>query len=90
MVAGLVVAAMESARDRRRLAARHAGKHRQPAGGIIESRGEQVAHDDLGRIGICPAKKFSSSGSVTRIILPVPSTLSLTLSPRRAPISSAR
>ena len=70
MVAGLVVAAMEAARDRRRLAARHAGKHRQPAGGVIERRGEQVAHDDLGRIGICPAKKFSSSGSVTRIILP--------------------
>ena len=61
---------MEAARNRRRLAARHAGKHRQPAGGVIERRGEQVAHDDLGRIGICPAKKFSSSGSVTRIILP--------------------
>ena len=61
---------MEAARDCRRLAARHAGKHRQPAGGVIERRGEQVAHDDLGRIGICPAKKFSSSGSVTRIMLP--------------------
>ena len=59
---------METARDRRRLAARHAGKHRQPASGVIESRGEQVAHGSL--TGICTAVKFSSSGSVTRIMLP--------------------